>query len=85
MRGEKSDFYTPIPGRDPAKIHHALATINGGRGATVEEIASVSGVPLPKVKAEMRWGKKGNKGKAVIDRLEIDGKTLYRHTAYYRP
>lgn len=85
MRGKMSDFYTPIPGRDPAKIHHALATINGGRGATVEEIAKVSGVALSKVKAEMRWGKTGNTGKAVIDRMEHDGKTIYRHTAYYRP
>jgi hypothetical protein len=78
-------YYTPLPGRDPERIHRALETINGGCGATIEEIAKETGVPLAKVKKEMRWGKKGNAGFMVMEQFEEGGKILYRHTDRYEP
>ena len=81
-------YYTPIPGLDPEKIHKALAAINrenSGQGATAEEIAERSGVPLAKVRKEMRWGKNGNAGYMVIEPLEVGGETRYRHTDRYDP
>jgi hypothetical protein len=73
---------------DPEKIHRALAAINvenGDQGATAEEIAERSGVLVAKVRKEMRWGKNGNAGYMVIERIQVDGQTRYRHTDRYDP
>ena len=81
-------YYTPIPGMDPEKIHWALAAINidnGGQGATADAVAKHSGVALRKVRKEMRWGQSGNAGYMVIQQLEVDGETRYRHTDRYDP
>jgi hypothetical protein len=73
---------------DPEKIHRALAAINGengGQGATAEEITERSGVPIAKVRKEMRWGKNGNAGYMVIERLQMAGEIRYRHADRYDP
>lgn len=88
MSKKNPGYYTPIPGMDPERIHQALAAINlenGGQGATAEEIAERSGVPLTKVLTEMKWGEKGNAGYTVVERLEQGGTVVFRHTERYDP
>jgi hypothetical protein len=80
--------YRPRPGSDAERIHQALAVINSGnrqRGATLEQIAEESGVPLSQVRKEMQWGQKGNTGSMVIERFKVRSETRYRHTATYSP
>lgn len=88
MRNQELGYYTPRRGGRPEKIHRALADINaanGFKGATANAVAERSGVALHVVQDEMRWGKRGNGGFAVIEPLSMDGDTGYRHTDRYRP
>jgi hypothetical protein len=88
MRNQELGYYTPRAGGQPEKIHRALAAINSenrDKGATAEAIAQLSGVALAKVREEMSWGKHGNGGFMVIERLNIDGEVRFRHTDRYRP
>ena len=86
MSSKSPGYYTPIAGFIPQKIHEALASINDGRGATIEEIARESDIPLDKVKKEMQWGIRADySGLPLIAKFVVDGKVLYRHTDRYEP
>jgi len=80
--------YTPEIGGDPDKIHRALFALirkNDGSGATVEQIAELSRVPIDLVRREMSWGLRGNSGRAVIEAMEGGDEKRYRHTDEYHP
>jgi hypothetical protein len=86
MSTSSPGYYTPIAGKTPQKIHEALASINGGRGATIEEIVRKFGVSSSKVKREMQWGMRADyAGFPLIIEFVSDGQRLYRHTDRYEP
>ena len=85
---ELHDGYTPEIGGDPDKIHRALFALNkknDQRGATAEEVADLSRVPIYLVRREISWGKHGNSGRAVVNLIEGAGEKRYRHTDEYHP